>query len=111
MYSYEHNLRDAGLANPELRPYLDWYIRGHNIGAAEKARLFRLVWSLAGDSSGSRQELYKRWHRGDIVRNCHNLSLRYDRSRIVEHIRQFIRQLLCRLDPLGKAHGTARAGW
>jgi hypothetical protein len=40
-----------------------------------------------------------------------NLSLRYDRSRIVEHIRQFIRQLLCRLDPLGKAHGTARAGW
>jgi aromatic ring hydroxylase len=107
MYSYEHNLRDAGLANPELRPYLDWYIRGHNIGAAEKARLFRLVWSLAGDSSGSRQELYKRWHRGDIVRNCHNLSLRYDRSRIVERIRQ----LLCRLDPLGKAHGTARAGW
>ena len=87
MYSYEHNLRDAGLANPELRPYLDWYIRGHNIGAAEKARLFRLTWSLAGDNSGSRQELYKRWHR------------------------ERIRQLLCRLDPLGKAHGTARAGW
>lgn len=43
MYSYEHNLRDAGLANPELRPYLDWYIRGHNIGAAEKALLFRLA--------------------------------------------------------------------
>ena len=81
---------EADLANPELRPYLDRYMRGHNIGAAEKARLFRLAWELAGDSSGSRQEPYERWHRGDIVRNCNNLYLRYDRSRIVERIRQLI---------------------
>jgi 4-hydroxyphenylacetate 3-monooxygenase len=81
---------EADLANPELRPYLDRYMRGHNIGAAEKARLFRLAWDLAGDSSGSRQELYERWHRGDIVRNRNNLYLRYDRSRIVGRIRQLI---------------------
>jgi 4-hydroxyphenylacetate 3-monooxygenase oxygenase component len=85
---------EADLAHPELRPYLDRYMRGHNIGAAEKARLFRLAWDLAGDSSGSRQELYERWHRGDIVRNRMNLYLRYDRSRIVERIRQMISQPL-----------------
>ena len=39
-------------------------------------------------------------------------SLRYDRSRIVERIRQLISvPLSSRLDPLGKAHGTARTGW
>jgi 4-hydroxyphenylacetate 3-monooxygenase len=81
---------EADLANPELRPYLERYMHGHNIGAAEKARLFRLAWDLAGDSSGSRQELYERWHRGDIVRNRNNLYLRYDRSRIVERLRQLI---------------------
>jgi len=85
---------EADLANPTLRPYLDRYMRGHNIGAAEKARLFRLAWDLAGDSSGSRQELYERWHRGDIVRNRNNLYLRYDRSRVVERIRQMISQPL-----------------
>jgi aromatic ring hydroxylase len=81
---------EADLANPELRPYLDQYMYGHNIGAAEEARLFRLSWALAGASSGSHQELYERWHRGDIVRNRNNLYPRYDRSRIVEPIRQLI---------------------
>ena len=81
---------EADLANPELRPYLDQYMRSHDIGAAEKARLFRLAWDLAGDSSGSCQELYERWHRGDLVRNRNNLYLRYDHSRIVERIRQLI---------------------
>jgi aromatic ring hydroxylase len=33
---------------------------------------------------------YERWHRGDIVRNRNNLSLRYDRSCIVERIHRLI---------------------
>jgi aromatic ring hydroxylase len=88
-------------------------MRSHNIGAAEKIRLFRLAWDLAGDSSGSHQELYERWHRGDIVRNRNNLYLRYDRSHISERIRHQRATISLRdyqLDPLGKAHGTARAG-
>ena len=85
---------EADLAQPELRPYLERYMRGHNIGVDEKSRLFRLAWDLAGDSSGMRQELYERWHRGDIVRNRNNLYLRYDRRRIVERIRHMISQPL-----------------
>jgi 4-hydroxyphenylacetate 3-monooxygenase len=85
---------EADLANPELRPFLDRYMRGRTIGVAEKSRLFRLAWDLVGDSSGTRQDLYERWHRGDIVRNRNNLYLRYDRSRIVERIRQLISEPL-----------------
>lgn len=81
---------EADLAHPELRPYLDRYMRGKELGVAEKSRLFRLAWDLVGDGSGSRQDLYERWHRGDIVRNRNNLYLRYDRSRIVERIRKLI---------------------
>jgi 4-hydroxyphenylacetate 3-monooxygenase len=85
---------EADLASPELRPFLDKYMRGRNIGVAEKSRLFRLAWDLVGDGSGSRQDLYERWHRGDIVRNRNNLYARYDRSRIVERIRKMIAEPL-----------------
>ncbi len=81
---------EADLANPELRPYIERYMHGHNIGVEQKSRLFRLAWDLAGDSSGSRQDLYERWHRGDIARNRMNLYLNYDRSEIVERIRTMI---------------------
>jgi len=81
---------EADLANPELRPCLARYMRGRNIGVDEKSRLFRLAWDLAGDSSGMRQELYERWHRGDIARNRANLYRTYDRRDIVERIRRMI---------------------
>jgi 4-hydroxyphenylacetate 3-monooxygenase len=85
---------EADLANPELRPYLDRYMRGRNLGVAEKARLFRLGWELAADSFGMRQELYERLHRGDLLRNRSNLYRAYDRSRIVERIRKLIAEPL-----------------
>lgn len=81
---------EADLAQPALRPYLERYMHGHNIGVVEKSRLMRLAWDLVGDSSGSRQEFYERWHRGDIVRNRINLYLRYDRSQVVERIHTMI---------------------
>ena len=85
---------EADLAHPELRPFLDRYMHGHNIGAAEKSRLMRLAWDLTGDSSGARQEFYERWHRGDIVRNRINLYLRYDHSEVTNRISDMIRQPL-----------------
>lgn len=81
---------EADLAQPELRPFLERYMRGRNIGVDEKSRLFRLAWDLAGDSAGMRQDLYERWHRGDVVRNRTNLYLRYDRSQIVRRIKELI---------------------
>ena len=43
--------------NPEFRPYLDKYMRGKDVDALSKARLFRLAHDLAISSFGMRQEL------------------------------------------------------
>jgi 4-hydroxyphenylacetate 3-monooxygenase len=85
---------EADLANPTLRPYLERYMHGKNIGVAEKARLFRLGWELAGSDFGMRQELYERLHRGDLFRNHQNLYGLYDRGPIVERIRKLIAEPL-----------------
>lgn len=56
------------LANEELRPYLELYMKGKGVNADYKAKLFRLAFELVGDRFGLRQELYELWNRGDIVR-------------------------------------------
>jgi 4-hydroxyphenylacetate 3-monooxygenase oxygenase component len=85
MQPSEHDLE-----NPELRRYLDVYMRGKDMGVAEKSRLFRLAWDLCASSFAMRQHVYEMWHRGDAVRNRNNLYLSYDRSRIVERLRKLI---------------------
>jgi aromatic ring hydroxylase len=81
---------ERDLANSELRPFLQRYMRGRNIGVDEKSRLFRLAWDLAADGFGMRQEIYEYWHRGDITRNKTNLYLGYDRGEIMSQIRELI---------------------
>jgi 4-hydroxyphenylacetate 3-monooxygenase len=85
---------EADLNNDDLRPYLDRYMRGRDVGVAEKSRLFRLAWDLTCDSFGMRQELYEYLHAGDITRNRQNLYASYDRGRIVERIRRMIAEPL-----------------
>ncbi|WP_244188775.1 4-hydroxyphenylacetate 3-hydroxylase family protein [Streptomyces yokosukanensis] len=59
---------DADLASPELRDVLDLYMCGRDMGAQEKARLFRVAGDLVLDRFGMRQELYEEWNRGDPAR-------------------------------------------
>ena len=96
---------ERDLANSELRPFLERYMRGRNIDVDEKSRLFRLAWDLAADGFGARQEIYEYWHRGDITRNKTNLYLGYNRSDIVEQIRQLI---AAPLPVRGASHFLAR---
>ncbi len=74
------------LASPELRPYLDRYLRGKGVDVEYKSRLYRLAHDLAVSSSGMRQEVYEYWHGGDPNRNRINLLRGFDqdatRSRI-----------------------------
>jgi aromatic ring hydroxylase len=81
---------EADLDEAELRPFLERYMRGKDVGVAEKSRLFRLAWDLTCDSFALRQELYEYLHRGDIDRNRMILHNTYDdadvRSRIEELI-------------------------
>jgi 4-hydroxyphenylacetate 3-monooxygenase oxygenase component len=81
---------EADLTNPELKPLLEKYMRGHNIGVDEKSRLFRVAWDLVGDGFGSRQELYEYLHRGDPGAGRTRLFRQCDTSASDERIRELI---------------------
>ena len=48
---------ERDLAHPELRPYLDKYMRGKDVDVEYKSRLYRLAHDLAISSFGMRQEV------------------------------------------------------
>lgn len=85
---------EADLASSELRPFLEKYMRGHEIGVDEKSRLFRIAWELVGDGFGSRQELYEYLHRGDPGAGRTRLFRSYDTSATDARIRELISQPL-----------------
>ncbi len=52
------NVRDW--QNPEIRPYLDKYVRGSNgVQAEERIKLMKLLWDAIGTEFGGRHELYE----------------------------------------------------
>ena len=86
------------LANPEIRRYLDRYMRGKDVDVEYKSRLFRLAHDLAASSFGMRQDIYEYWHGGDPARNKINLLKSYDQREMIGRIKEMLSQPL--------AHGT-----
>jgi 4-hydroxyphenylacetate 3-monooxygenase oxygenase component len=82
------------LAHPEIRPYLDRYMRGSGVGVEYKSRLFRLAHELAASSFGLRQEIYEYWHAGDPNRNRINLMRSYDQKAMRARIEAMLQQPL-----------------
>jgi 4-hydroxyphenylacetate 3-monooxygenase len=78
------------LANPELRPFLEQFMRGKDVGVEYKSRLFRVAHDLAMSSFGMRQDIYEYWHGGDPSRNRINLLRSYDQNDIKEMIKDLI---------------------
>ncbi len=74
------------LANPELRPLLEQFMRGKGVDVEYKSRLFRFAHDLGMSSFGMRQDIYEYWHGGDPSRNRINLLRAYDMSDIKERI-------------------------
>jgi len=51
---------------PELRPYLDKYLRGSNgYDAIERVKLLKVLWDAVGTEFGGRHELYERNYAGN----------------------------------------------
>jgi 4-hydroxyphenylacetate 3-monooxygenase len=51
---------------PELRPYLDKYVRGSNgYDSVERVKLMKLIWDSIGSEFGGRHELYERNYSGN----------------------------------------------
>ena len=66
------------LLNPELRVYLDKYVRGRpGIDAEERISLFKLAWDVIGDSFGARMAQYVLFYSGDPIRNTAGFYLGY----------------------------------
>ncbi|MDW8325068.1 MAG: 4-hydroxyphenylacetate 3-hydroxylase N-terminal domain-containing protein [Anaerolineales bacterium] len=54
------------LKTPEIRPYLDQYVRGSNGYTAEaRIKLMKLLWDAVGTEFGGRHELYERNYFGN----------------------------------------------
>ncbi len=82
------------LASPELRPYLERYMRGKGVDVDYKSRLYRLANDLAVSSFGMRQEVYEYWHAGDPNRNRINLMRTFNQQDITERIKALLAQPL-----------------
>lgn len=54
------------LNSPELRPYLDKYVRGSNgIQAVDRIKVMKALWDSIGSEFGGRHELYERNYSGN----------------------------------------------
>lgn len=54
------NSHASDFKNPEIRPYIDKYMRGSNgYSAEERVKLMKLLWETLGTEFGSRHELYE----------------------------------------------------
>ena len=54
------NSHARDFANPELRKYLDLYVRGSGgVSAVERVKLMKLLWDAIGSEFGGRHELYE----------------------------------------------------
>ena len=51
--------------NPEIKQYLDVYMRGKDSSPLDRYKLCKFAWDLTGDGFGSRQQMYERLHSGD----------------------------------------------
>jgi len=81
----------AQLADPELRPLLDTYLKGAgDFGAAERAGVFRLAWDFSGTALAGRNEQYERFYLGSGARNLQNIQARFDRTRADRLVSRFL---------------------
>jgi len=73
----------ADLENPELRPYIENYVRGRpGVSAEERIALFKLAWDVTGSSFAGRVNQYVRFYSGDPVRNTAGYYLAYPKDEL-----------------------------
>jgi 4-hydroxyphenylacetate 3-monooxygenase len=51
--------------SPEIRPYLDKYVRGNGVDAVTRVKVMKALWDAVGTEFGGRHELYERNYAGN----------------------------------------------
>jgi 4-hydroxyphenylacetate 3-monooxygenase len=60
------NSHSMDFKTPEIRPYLDKYVRGSNgIDAVDRVKIMKALWDAVGTEFGGRHELYERNYSGN----------------------------------------------
>jgi 4-hydroxyphenylacetate 3-monooxygenase len=82
----------AVLADRELQPLIEQYLRGVGVDAQGRSRLFRLAGDFAGTALGSRNEQYERFYLGSVGRNLALAHTALDRSRADRLVDRFLQE-------------------
>jgi 4-hydroxyphenylacetate 3-monooxygenase len=93
------NSHSVDFKNPELRPYLDKYLRGSNgYDALERVKLLKVLWDACGTEFGGRHELYERNYAGnyEMVR-LENLPMALATGR-ADELKKFVEQFMAEYD-------------
>jgi 4-hydroxyphenylacetate 3-monooxygenase len=93
------NSHAADFKNPELRPYLDKYLRGSNgYDALERVKLLKVLWDAIGTEFGGRHELYERNYAGNYENiRLENLPMALATGR-AEELTRFVDQCMAEYD-------------
>jgi two-component FAD-dependent monooxygenase len=85
--------------NPDIRPYLDRYLRGSGgIDAVQRAKVMKLLWDAVGTEFGGRHELYERNYAGNHENTRVELLLGQTADGQLDGFKQFAEQCLDEYD-------------
>ncbi|WP_049563123.1 4-hydroxyphenylacetate 3-hydroxylase family protein [Nonomuraea sp. SBT364] len=85
--------------NPEVRPYLDKYLRGSGgIDSVERIKVMKLLWDAVGSEFGGRHELYERNYAGNHENTRVELLAAQTASGQVDGYKAFVDQCLNEYD-------------
>ena len=85
----------ADFLSPEVRPYLDKYVRGsHGYEAVDRVKLMKLIWDSIGSEFGGRHELYERNYSGNHEGVRAELLFAAEASGTADAMKGFVEQCL-----------------
>ena len=74
----------------EIAPDIEHYLATDTATALDRTKLFHLAWDISCSAFGSRSLHYERFFAGDLVRNAQIMYATYNRSPMMESVRQFL---------------------
>jgi 4-hydroxyphenylacetate 3-monooxygenase len=89
----------ADFKSPEIRPYLDKYVRGSKgMESVERVKLMKLIWDSIGSEFGGRHELYERNYSGNHEGVRAELLLSAQQSGSADAMKGFAEQCMAEYD-------------
>ncbi len=93
------NSNAVDFKTPEIRPYLDKYVRGSGgYDAVERVKLMKLLWDAVGTEFGGRHELYERNYSGNHENIRIENVLSQDATGQLDKYKEFAEQCLAEYD-------------